>query len=206
MTERAYWDRVYGGKAERELSWFEAAPGLSAELIAAHVRPCAAVDIGAGASRLVDHLLDAGFAPVTALDLSGEALAMSRARLGARAAAVDWVVGDVTAWAPPRRYGLWHDRAVFHFLADPGARSAYLKVLDAATAPGAVAILGTFAADGPDRCSGLPVHRYDPAELVATIAAALPGVFTPVESRHHRHVTPAGREQQYQFTILRKEL
>ncbi|MEZ5767917.1 MAG: hypothetical protein R3D80_09830 [Paracoccaceae bacterium] len=115
-------------------------------------------------------------------------------------------MGDVTAWAPPRRYGLWHDRAVFHFLADPGARSAYLKVLDAATAPGAVAILGTFAADGPERCSGLPVHRYAPADLVATIAAALPGVFTPVESRRHLHVTPAGREQQVQFTVLRKEL
>lgn len=204
MTDRGHWNGIYADKADDSLSWFEAAPGLSAALIAAHVRPCAAVDVGAGASRLVDHLLDTGFAPITALDISAEGLAVARARLGPRAAAVDWVVGDVTAWAPPRRYGLWHDRAVFHFLTEPGLRAAYARALDAATAPGAVAIIATFAEDGPETCSGLTVQRYAPAALAAEIETQLPGVFRPVESRRHLHVTPAGREQRFQFSVFRK--
>ena len=204
MSGAGHWDAVYGGKPDDSLSWFEAAPGLSAELFAAHLRPGAAVDVGAGASRLVDHLLDKGFAPIAALDIAAEGLAVTRARLGSRAAAVDWVVGDVTAWTPPRRYGLWHDRAVFHFLTDPASRAAYARVLDAATAPGAVAIIATFAEDGPEKCSGLTVQRYAPADLAAELEAHLPGVFTPVENRRHLHVTPAGREQRFQFSVLRK--
>ncbi|HCQ63759.1 MAG TPA: SAM-dependent methyltransferase [Rhodobacteraceae bacterium] len=204
MTDRAHWNRVYADKADDSLSWFEAAPGLSAALIEDHVRACAAVDVRAGASRLVDHLLDKGFAPVTAVDSSAEGLAVTRARLGPRAAAVDWVVGDVTAWTPPRRSRLWHDRAVLRFLTDPGARAAYARGRDAATAPGAVAIIATFAEDGPETCSGLPVRRYAPAELAAEIEAHLPGVCTPVESRRHLHVTPAGSAQRFQFPVLRK--
>lgn len=204
MADRAHWNGVYADRADDSLSWFEAAPGLSAALIAAHVGPCGAVDVGAGASRLVDHLLEAGFTPITALDIASEGLSVARARLGARAAAVDWVVGDVTAWKPPRRYGLWHDRAVFHFLTEPADRAAYARALDAATAPGTVAIIATFAEDGPQRCSGLAVHRYAPAALAAEIETHLPGVFTPVESRRHLHVTPAGEEQRFQFSVFRK--
>jgi len=204
MADRAYWDDVYADKADDSLSWFEAAPGVSAELVAAHLAPCAAVDVGAGASRFVDYLLEERFAPVTALDISEEGLAVSRARLGDRAAVVDWVVDDITAWTPPRRYGLWHDRAVFHFLTDPGDRAAYMRVLDVATAPDAVAIIATFAEDGPEKCSGLPVQRYAPAALAAEIEVHLPGVFAPVEHRRHLHVTPAGREQRFQFSVFRK--
>ncbi len=204
MSGAIHWNAVYATKPDETLSWYEAAPGLSAELIAAHARPGAAVDVGAGASRLVDHLLDTGFAPITALDISAEGLAVSQARLGALVSAVDWVVCGATGWAPPRRHGLWHDRAVFHFLTDPAAREAYARVLDAATAPGATAIIATFAEDGPEKCSGLPVQRYAPADLAAEIEAHLPGVFTPVESRRHLHVTPAGREQRFQFSVLRK--
>lgn len=204
MADRAHWNHVYAQKADDSLSWFEAEPGLSAALIAAHVRPCAAVDVGAGASRLADHLLGAGFSPVTLLDISPEGLAVTRARLGTRATEVDWEVGDVTDWVPPRRYGLWHDRAVFHFLTDPADRAAYARVLDAATAPGAVAIIATFAEDGPETCSGLPVRRYAPEALAGELEAHLPGVFTPVESRRHLHVTPAGRQQRFQFSVFRK--
>ncbi len=204
MSRRGHWDAVYAGRPDAALSWFEAAPGLSAELIAAHARPGAAVDVGAGASRLVDHLLDRGFDPVTALDISAEGLAVSRARLGPRAAAVDWAVGDATAWTPPRRYRLWHDRAVFHFLTEPADRAAYARVLDAATAPGAIAIIASFAEDGPERCSGLPVQRYAPVQLAAEIEAHLPGVFAPVESRRHSHATPGGAEQRFQFSVFRK--
>jgi hypothetical protein len=162
------------------------------------------VDVGAGASRLVDHLLDAGFAPITALDISAEGLAVSRARLGDWAAAVDFVVGDVTAWQPPRRHVLWHDRAVFHFLTDPAARAAYARVLDAATAAGSTAIIATFADDGPQTCSGLPVQRYAPNALAAELDIHLPGLFAPVEHRRHTHVTPAGRAQRFQFSVFRK--
>jgi len=204
VTDRAHWSRVYAERADDSLSWFEAAPGLSAALIAERLQPCAAIDVGAGASRLVDHLVGAGFAPVTALDISDEGLAVARARLGAGAAAVDWVVADVTGWTPPRRHGLWHDRAVFHFLTEPAARAGYLRVLDRATAPGAHAIIATFAEDGPERCSGLPVQRYAPAALAAEIEAHLPGVFAAVEHRRHLHVTPAGREQRFQVSVLRK--
>ncbi|MEZ5722752.1 MAG: class I SAM-dependent methyltransferase [Paracoccaceae bacterium] len=204
MSDRTHWNAIYADKPDQILSWYEAEPGVSAELIATHATPGAAVDVGAGASRLVDHLLEAGFAPVTALDIAGQGLGVSQARLGARAAAVEWVVGDVTAWAPPRRYGLWHDRAVFHFLTEPAARAAYAAVLDAATAPGATVVIATFAEDGPPMCSGLPVRRYAPGHLAAELDAHLPGVLAPVESRRHVHVTPAGREQRFQSSVFRK--
>lgn len=204
MADRGHWDAVYGDRAADSLSWFEAGPGLSGELIAAHVSPCAAIDVGAGASRLVDHLLARGFSPLTVLDLSEIALAATQVRLGARAEGVDWVVGDVTAWVPDRTYGLWHDRAVLHFLTDDAARAAYFAVLDAATGPGAVAIIATFAENGPEYCSGLPVRRMSPQALAAEVAGYLPGVFEPVESRRHLHVTPAGREQRFQVSVFRK--
>jgi SAM-dependent methyltransferase len=204
MTDATHWDSVYAGRDPEALSWFEAMPGLSAELIAAHAPPGAAVDVGAGASRVVDHLLEAGFGPVTAVDLSNEGLDVSRKRLGARADEVEWAVGDVTDWWPKHGYALWHDRAVFHFLTDEEDVGAYLAVLDHAVAPGGVAIIATFAEDGPEKCSGLPVQRYSPEDLAAMIEAHLPGQFTPVESRRHVHVTPAGREQRFQFSVFGK--
>lgn len=204
MIDAGFWDKIYTEKNEAALSWFEAGPGLSGELIAAHAAPGAAVDVGAGASRLVDHLLEVGFSPVTVLDLSAEALAVSRARLGARASEVDWAVGDITDWWPKHPYTLWHDRAVFHFLTDEEDVGAYLKVMDHALAPGGIAIIATFAEDGPETCSGLPVQRYAPEDLAAVIEAHLPGVFAPVESRRHLHVTPAGVEQRYQFSVFGK--
>lgn len=204
MTDPDHWDRIYAARDEDALTWFEAEPGLSAELIAAHASPGAAVDVGAGTSRLVEHLLGAGFAPVTALDLSDGGLAIARARLGARAGEVDWAVGDVTDWWPKHPYALWHDRAVLHFLTDEEDIGAYLKVLDHALAPGGTAIIGTFAEDGPQTCSGLAVRRYAPDDLAAVIEAHLPGVFALVESRRHTHVSPAGNPQRFQFSVFRK--
>lgn len=193
MIDPNHWDTVYKTRDVDALSWFEAAPGLSAKLIAAHAAPGAAVDVGAGASRLVDHLLDAGFAPVTALDLSSEGLAVSRNRLGARAQAVDWAVGDVTDWSPHHRYSLWHDRAVFHFLTEADDVAAYINVMDQALDKGGIAIIATFAEDGPEACSGLAVRRYAPDALAATL-----------EAQRHLHVTPAGRAQRFQFSVFRK--
>lgn len=154
MTDADHWNNVYAARDEDALAWFEAEPGLSAELIAAHATPGA--------------------------------------------------VGDVTDWWPKHPYALWHDRAVLHFLTDEEDIGAYLKVLDHALAPGGTAIIGTFAEDGPEKCSGLTVRRYAPDDLAAVIEAHLPGVFTPVESRRHTHPTQAGNQQRFQFSVFRK--
>lgn len=204
MSDRTHWNDVYRAREVEALTWYEAAPGLSLELIRLHARPGPAVDVGAGTSHLVDALLDAGFGPVTALDLSDEALAISRARLGERADEVNWVVGDVTRWRPEAGHSLWHDRAVLHFLTEEADRAAYVAALDLALAVGGVAVIGTFADDGPEKCSGLPVQRYSPEALLDELERHAPGKFAPVEARRHVHVTPMQNRQHFQFSVFRK--
>lgn len=198
LERQAHWDRVYRSKGEREVSWFEESPALSRDLIrAAGIDDKAAiVDIGGGASRLVDALLDEGFADVTVLDLSPAALATAQARLGAHSSKVHWLVADVTSWDPPRLYDVWHDRAVFHFLTQAQERAAYAERALRGVRPGGQLIIGTFAPDGPERCSGLPVVRHD----AASIGAILGSAFTLRESRRHDHRTPAGAIQRFQFS------
>src|SRR5579872_1306661 len=163
-TEREkHWERVYSTKREREVSWFEENPAPSLDLIAlaGARRQSAIIDIGGGASRLVDRLIVQGYEDLTVLDVSAAALAVAKARIGEKADRVHWLVADVTTWAPSRVYDLWHDRAAFHFLTDPADRAAYVARLRRALRPGGCAIIGGFAPDGPERCSGLPVARYD---------------------------------------------
>jgi SAM-dependent methyltransferase len=201
----AHWDRVYGAREEAALTWFEEVPARSLALIRTHARPGEGViDVGGGASRLVDHLLADGIGPVTVLDLSGAALAASRDRLGAVANRVDWRVGDVTRFVPDRTWGVWHDRAVFHFLTDPEARSAYGRAMAAAVVPGGIAIIATFSPDGPETCSGLPVQRWSPEALAAEVARIAPGAFLPVSAEAHVHVTPKGNRQAFQTSALRR--
>lgn len=206
MQDRAkHWDKVYGAHHEEALTWFEAEPALSRGLVTGHARPGdPVIDVGGGASRLVDALLAAGYGPLTVLDLSGAALRTSRERIGARAAEVTWLAADVTRWRPEAHHALWHDRAVFHFLADPEDRAAYLAAMDAALKPGGVAVIATFAEDGPETCSGLPVTRYSPHMLAAEIGRLMPGRFQPAESRRHIHVTPKGKRQSFQVSVFRK--
>lgn len=204
MSGKEHWNEVYRARDEEALTWYEAAPGLSMELIRAHAVPGPAIDVGAGTSHLVDALLAAGFGPVTAIDLSDEALAISRARLGEREGEVDWVVGDVTSWQPAPGHSLWHDRAVLHFLTDADARAAYVGVMARALAPGGVAVIGTFAENGPEKCSGLPVHRYSPEALMAEAERHAPGRFEVLETRRHVHVTPKKNRQNFQFSVLRR--
>jgi SAM-dependent methyltransferase len=200
-----HWDAVYRDRLETALTWFEAEPELSMELIRRNAgRGDAVLDVGGGASRLPDLLLAAGYGDIAVLDLSAAALGVSKARLGMDAGRIEWLVADVTAWAPHRRYRLWHDRAVFHFLTSTGAQDAYLRVMWDALAPGGHAIIATFAEDGPEMCSGLPVVRYAPDALAARIEAALPGRFDPVEAQRHVHVTPLGREQRFQVSVFRR--
>jgi SAM-dependent methyltransferase len=198
---KAHWDSAYRTKGEHGVSWFEESPAVSLDLIhAAGVSAEASIiDIGGGASRLVDALLDEGFKAVSVLDLSGEALEKSKARLGARGAKVRWVVADVTTWEPSQTYDVWHDRATFHFLTDERDRAAYGERVLRAVRPGGHVIIGTFALDGPERCSGLRVMRHDAASLARTLGSS----FRLVESRDHSHQTPMGMTQRFQFSRFR---
>jgi SAM-dependent methyltransferase len=198
QDNRAHWDAVYTARAPEEVSWYQARPDTSLALIArAGKGPGASlVDVGGGASRLVDLLLDAGYRQITVLDLSPVALERARNRLGDRASLVTWLAADVTAWTPSRTFDVWHDRAVFHFLVDAEDRRRYLAVLAAALPPGGQAILGTFASDGPERCSGLPVRRYEPDTLTAEVGSA----FRLLEGLHEEHLTPSGTVQRFQFS------
>jgi 2-polyprenyl-3-methyl-5-hydroxy-6-metoxy-1,4-benzoquinol methylase len=198
----AHWENVYRTKGEREVSWFQETPSISLELIrsAGATRHSAIVDIGGGASRLVDALVDEGYEAVTVLDLSESALAAAKTRLGQTAARVAWIVADVVAWKPPQRYDVWHDRAAFHFLTDAADRTAYVAGLREALRPGGHAIIATFALDGPERCSGLPVIRYDAASLGEVLGSA----FDLVETRRHDHHTPMGMTQRFQFSLFRR--
>jgi SAM-dependent methyltransferase len=198
-TDRqAHWQNVYATKAEKEVSWFQENPAPSLDLIAATgIRSDAdIIDVGGGASRLVYSLLEKGFSRVAILDLSAKALKETKKRLGRRGDGVDWIVTDITTWEPSNTYDLWHDRAAFHFLTEPTDRDAYVARLKKAVRPGGHVIIATFAPDGPERCCGLPIVRYDPEAL----ASALGPEFDLVESRRHDHVTPGGNTQRFQFS------
>jgi SAM-dependent methyltransferase len=200
-----HWDGVYAEREETALTWFEAEPALSLHLIEAHVPPTGSViDIGGGASRLVDGLIDRGYRDVTVLDLSETGPAASRARLGRRADRVTWLQADVTRWRPERRYDLWHDRAAFHFLTETEDQRAYLAAMAAALRVGGHAIVMTFADDGPETCSGLPVARYAPEALADRMETLEPGAFLPVSSERWIHVTPKGRQQRFQASVFRR--
>jgi hypothetical protein len=194
------WDSVYGADPT-QVSWYQPTAAMSLELIEALrvSTETAVVDIGGGASTLVDGLLAQGFVDLSVLDVSGAALDISRRRLGPAAQGVHWLHEDLRDWAPARRYGLWHDRAVFHFLVDPVDQDRYRSLLASALLPGGAAIIATFGPDGPSQCSGLPVARYGPDELVAAISDRCDLVTT----RHEVHTTPAGVVQSFVWVALR---
>lgn len=156
---REHWNKIYATRQEQELSWFEEAPAISLELLLTPRVDIHApvLDVGGGTSRLVDGLLDRGFTQPAVLDISAAALEKSKSRLASRASQVRWIVADIVTWEPDRQYSAWHDRAVFHFLTGQEQRLAYRSALEQAVAPGGTVVIGTFALDGPERCSGLPV-------------------------------------------------
>jgi 2-polyprenyl-3-methyl-5-hydroxy-6-metoxy-1,4-benzoquinol methylase len=201
VSRRAHWENVYTTKSENEVSWFQENPAPSLELIdlAQPTLESAIVDIGGGASRLVDSLLARGFNHVTVLDLSEAALATAKTRLGDQPN-VQWVAADVTQWKPTQAYDIWHDRAAFHFLTDGSDRAAYVACLKQAIKPGGHVVIGTFAIDGPERCSGLPVNRYDAASLAAELGKG----FRLIDARRHEHATPWGAIHRFQFCIFQR--
>lgn len=200
-TRTDHWENVYATKADDSVSWFEQSPDFSLELIAATgVKSASVIDIGGGASRLVDALVAKGHNPVAVLDLSAHALGIAKSRMGDEANAVEWIVGDVTTWKPFKQYDIWHDRAAFQFLNAPEDQAAYAQTLHAALKTDGFAIIGTFALDGPEKCSGLPVTRHD----AASIARVLGPDFRLVVERSYDHVTPGCNVQKFQFSTFRK--
>jgi SAM-dependent methyltransferase len=200
---KAHWERVYARKATTAVSWFQEQAATSLRLIQSAGLPLEAsiLDVGGGASVLVDDLLAVGYRALTVLDLSGAALAAARARLGARAEPVRWIEGDSTRVdLPAAAFELWHDRAVFHFLTDPEDRQAYMRQLEHALKPGGHLIIATFAEDGPERCSELPVMRYSASELQAEIGAG----YVLLHSEKEAHQTPGGALQSFTYCHFHK--
>ncbi len=201
MTQRqGHWNTVYGTKAETDVNWFEAKPELSFDLIrrTGASREDAVIDIGGGLSRLADALVAAGCGDVTVLDISEEAI-RKRAE---RCRVVKGIVADITVWEPQRRYRVWHDRAVLHFLTEDDDRAAYRRALLSALEPDSQAIIATFAPSGPERCSGLPVRRYGRED----IEAFLGNTFDIIESFEFDHLTPAGGVQRFHVGRLRRRM
>jgi SAM-dependent methyltransferase len=197
----ARWDEAYAQGGTR-CSWFQDAPEMSLRMLdAAGVTASASViDVGGGASPLAGALLERGFRDVTVLDISAAAMEQARHRLGPRAGEVHWLTADIRAWRPPRRYAAWHDRAVFHFLTAEPDRRDYRRALAEATTPDAVAVVGCFAPDGPQRCSGLPVARYGPGDLAAELAPD----WQLVAQDSEEHTTPSGLAQPFTWAALRR--
>lgn len=202
VATATHWEQLWGQRDEQDVSWFQAQPRRSLELIreAAPQAHAPIIDVGGGASRLVDELLDSGYRDVSVLDVAPTSLDRARQRLGPRAAQVTWTVGDVLEVAFERAYAVWHDRAVFHFLTDPADQRRYVDQLAAAVASGGHVIIATFGTDGPTRCSGLPVQRYHPAEL----AAALGDDFDARRFVDEVHVTPTGAEQAFVYGLFQR--
>jgi len=202
MSVKQHWETVYRTRSATEVSWYQSRPARSLGLIrefgggpGAHV-----IDVGGGASRLVDHLLAERHRHLTVLDLSGEALAVARERLGDAAEAVRWREGDILSVELPRQaYDVWHDRAVLHFFTDPDERAAYRRQLGHALKPGGHAVIAAFASDGPSQCSGLPVVRYSPETLAVEVG---PGLALIAEHREV-HTTPAGSQQAFIYCVFR---
>lgn len=193
-----HWDTVFATRAADEVSWFEASHDLSVALLAQ--QPGAVVDVGAGAGTLADELLASGRTDVTLLDISHEALAVTRDRLGPQEQRVHYVVSDLLTWSPERQYDAWHDRAVFHFLTDPTDQTSYVDLAARAVSIGGLLVLATFGPDGPTACSGLPTARHSADDLAALFAPA----FSVVGSDLRVHHTPDGAQQQFTWAWLRR--
>jgi SAM-dependent methyltransferase len=202
METREHWDRIYATRSPDEVSWYEPAPVISPELIAEAFKEGAesVIDIGGGASSLVNHALDLGIEHVAVLDISEAGLAVSKRRLGDRADSVEWIVGDVTTLDDIGRFDVWHDRAVFHFLTDDEDRRHYVRLAERTVKPDGTAIMATFALDGPERCSGLEVRRYDAGRLAAQFG---PG-FELDQSERYVHTTPGGSHQNFLFATFHR--
>ena len=199
-----HWQSIYGEKDSTQVSWFESAPTFSlAMLDAIDAQPGQSViDVGAGASHLAQALLQRGFTDITALDIAAGSLDVARRELGPAASRITWITADLLSWTPERRYDIWHDRAVFHFLTDPAQQRRYVHTALAALSPHGTLIIATFADDGPPTCSGLPVARYSPAQLADTLTHHADTTLAVLDERREQHRTPWGASQALTWIAL----
>jgi len=202
MDRKEHWERVYGAKQPTQVSWYTPRLERSLAMIgSAAANSAAIIDVGGGASTLVDDLLDLGYTAVSVLDVSSSALAVSKDRLGARAAIVEWIAGDVTSVQLPRaKYDVWHDRAVFHFLTQPADRKAYADLAVGSLRVGGHAIIASFSLEGPKRCSGLDVARY----AADTLSRELGPSFILEQEMHEAHHTPSGGVQSFMYCLFQR--
>lgn len=193
---------MYATRSPEDVSWYEPTPTLSLQRVGNAIRDGARslIDIGGGASMLVDHVIDLGLSQLAVLDISERGLEVAGARLGEKANRVEWIVADVTQAADLGRFDVWHDRAVFHFLTDPADRAHYVALCERTVTPGGVAVVATFAPDGPETCSGLPVCRYDAADLAGQCGPK----FDLIETERHVHTTPRGVQQPFLYASFRR--
>jgi SAM-dependent methyltransferase len=199
LDRQQHWETIYRTNLPNDVSWFEAEPEVSLRLIERVAPPHGGViDVGGGASQLVDRLVTMQYAPVAVLDISGTALENARQRLGSAGDQVRWIVGDVTQIEDVGRFDVWHDRAVFHFLTEVEDRQKYVALAKHTIPVGGHLIIGTFASDGPEKCSGLVVRRYDSASLSAEFGSN----FQRIRQLSHTHHTPAGKEQKFLFGVF----
>src|SRR4051812_27676341 len=198
LDRQAHWQSVYATKAESEVSWFQEDPAPSLDLVAETgiSADASIIDVGGRVSRLVMVCWSGVLTGLRCLTYLRKLSKWRRSGSDPRGEAVAWIVADVTTWNPPGSFDLWHDRAAFHFLTDPADREAYVACLKKAVRPAGHVIIATFAPDGPEKCSGLPIVRYDPEALAATLGPT----FELVGSRRHHHLTPGGNTQQFQFS------
>lgn len=195
FNRKDYWQQIYSDKDSTEASWYQQHPERSLELIKATGVDVSAgiIDIGGGASTLVDFLLDAGYHHLAVLDISQAAIEQAKFRLGHRANKVEWLEQDITLFITEKPFDVWHDRAVFHFLTDTLDRSSYIHTMCRVLKPGGHAIIATFALNGPEQCSGLDIKRYSPE----TMSAALGDSFQLLETSTEEHITPGGSSQSF---------
>jgi SAM-dependent methyltransferase len=197
-----HWEKIYTDRSPLEVSWYQQEPTMSLQLIRntqlAHDAPI--IDVGGGASLLLDYLCNEGYTNIAVLDISAKALASAQERLGDRAGNVEWYAEDIVKFNPPKQFAVWHDRAVFHFLTDKSDRNGYVSVLKRALQPNGHFIIGAFSIDGPTKCSGLDIVQYDAKKLVSELGEG----FELIEERSEVHVTPAGGKQHFTYFRFRR--
>jgi len=204
IDRKLHWEKVYSNSSPSRVSWYQEEPTLSLQLIQNTQLALDApiIDVGGGASKLVDELCNEGYSNVAVLDVSAQALKHARERLEGKANAVEWYEADVTKFKPPHQFALWHDRAVFHFLTTRDDREKYVGVVKQALQTGGHLIIMAFAIGGPQKCSGLDIVQYDADKLTKELG---PG-FKLVETGHETHLTPAGNQQKFAYFRLEKTL
>ncbi len=197
FDRKAHWQDIYREKSAIDVSWFQKEPELSLKLIrntqVARDEPI--IDVGGGASLLVDYLCKEGFTNLAVLDISDNALASAKKRLGDSAKNVEWFEADITQFYAPHQFSLWHDRAVFHFLTDQSDRNSYVEALKRALRSGGHLIIAAFAIGGPEKCSGLKIVQYDSDKMIAVFGED----FELLEERNEVHITPANKEQKFMY-------